>query len=82
MSAIGICVYSHKAAYDEFAVILKLFESLMKDGLTENQFGPRIMAIIVWSPQDLSSTWKSLNTGCEHYTEKHQEKCCHKANST
>ncbi len=52
-----------KAAYHEFTDIFKFFENLMKDGLPANDFGPRIMPVMVWSPQDLSSIWKSLNTG-------------------
>jgi len=52
-----------KAAYHEFADVFKFFENLMKDGLPANQYGPRIVPIIVWSPQDLSRIWKSLNTG-------------------
>jgi len=35
----------------------------MKHGLQENINGPRIQPMTIWSPQDLSSVWKSLNTG-------------------
>jgi hypothetical protein len=52
-----------KAAYREFSDVFKFFEKVMVEGLPENINGPRIMAITVWSPQDLSSIWKSLNTG-------------------
>jgi hypothetical protein len=52
-----------KAAYREFADVFKFFEKLMLDGLPENEHGPRIMPLLIWSPQDMSSIWKSLNTG-------------------
>ena len=52
-----------KSAYQEFADIFKFFEMLMLEGLPANENGPRILPILVWSPQDLSSIWKSLNTG-------------------
>jgi len=35
----------------------------MIQGLPANEYGPRIMPLIIWSPQDLSSIWKSLTTG-------------------
>ena len=44
-------------------LVFKFFEMIMADRLPENENGPRIMPLIVWSPQDLSSIWKSLNTG-------------------
>jgi hypothetical protein len=43
-----------KAAYREFSDVLKFFEKVMVEGLPENIKGPRIMAITVWSPQDLA----------------------------
>jgi hypothetical protein len=46
-----------KAAYREFTDIFNFFENLMKDGLPENDFGTRIMPVMVWSPQDLSSIY-------------------------
>jgi hypothetical protein len=52
-----------KAAYREFADVFKVFEKLMLEGLPENEHGPRIMPLLIWSPQDMSSIWKSLNTG-------------------
>ena len=52
-----------KAAYREFADVFKFFEKLMLEGLPENEHGPRIMPLLIWSPQDMSSIWKSLNTG-------------------
>jgi len=35
----------------------------MIQGLPANEYGPRIMPLIIWSPPDLSSIWKSLTTG-------------------
>jgi hypothetical protein len=52
-----------KTAYQEFSDVFKFFEVVMAEGLPASEHGPRIMPIIVWSPQDLSSIWKSLNTG-------------------
>jgi len=63
-----------KDAYKAFGDVFKFFETLQKEGLPANEHGPRIMPIIIWSPQDLSSIWKSLNTGsgarksgCSHW---------------
>jgi len=52
-----------KAAYKEFADFFLFFERLKKYGLPESKLGPRILPMEGWSPQDLSSIWKSLNTG-------------------
>jgi hypothetical protein len=52
-----------KEAYQEFADVFKFFENVMKEGLPASALGPAIMPIIIWSPQDLSSIWKSLGTG-------------------
>jgi hypothetical protein len=52
-----------KQAYKEFSDVFKFFDTLMEHGLPENVNGPRIMPLIIWSPQDLSSIWKCLNTG-------------------
>lgn len=52
-----------KMAYKAFADVFKFFENIMAEGLLANENRPRIMPIIVWSPQDLSSIWKSLHTG-------------------
>jgi len=52
-----------KAAYQHFADVFRFFKHVKAEGLPANENGPRIMPIIVWSPQDLSSIWKSLNTG-------------------
>ncbi len=52
-----------KRAYAEFSDVFKFFDDVMKNGLPANENGPRIMPIIIWSPQDLSSIWKCLNTG-------------------
>jgi hypothetical protein len=45
----------------------------MSEGLPCNENGPRIMPIIVWSPQVLSSIWKSLNNvfGAKKLGDKH-----------
>ncbi len=65
-----------KAAYGEFKDVFKFFDKLMAEGLPANGNGPRILPIIVWSPQDLSSIWKCLNTGCG--ARKHGDKhWCH-----
>jgi hypothetical protein len=53
-----------KKAYEEFHDFFQFFENVKKFGLPESQFGPRIFPIIVKSPQDMSSLWKCLNTGC------------------
>ena len=53
-----------KKAYEEFRDFFLFFENVKKFGLPESQFGPRIFPIIVKSPQDMSSLWKCLNTGC------------------
>jgi hypothetical protein len=52
-----------KTAYKEFSDFFLFFEQLKKYGLPESALGPRIMPMEIWSPQDLSSVWKSLNTG-------------------
>jgi hypothetical protein len=52
-----------KQAYNEFSDVFRFFERVMSHGLPCNENGPRIMPVNVWSPQDLSSIWKSLNTG-------------------
>jgi flagellar biosynthesis regulator FlbT len=52
-----------KAAYREFSDVFLFFEKVFKEGLPENRHGPKIVPLLIWSPQDLSSLWKSLNTG-------------------
>jgi hypothetical protein len=52
-----------KAAYIEFKDFFLFFERLKRYGLPASQYGPRLLPMEVWSPQDLSSIWKSLNTG-------------------
>jgi hypothetical protein len=52
-----------KDAYKEFSDFFKFFEKIQREGLPESEHGPRIMPLVVWSPQDLSSLWKCLNTG-------------------
>jgi hypothetical protein len=52
-----------KNAYQEFKDVFQFFERVMSEGLPASEYGPRIMLLIIWSPQDLSSIWKSLNTG-------------------
>jgi hypothetical protein len=52
-----------KSAYKEFSDFFLFFERLKKYGLPESDLGPAILPMDIWSPQDLSSIWKSLNTG-------------------
>jgi hypothetical protein len=54
-----------KKAYKEFKDIFKFFENVKKFGLPVSELGPAIMPMDVWSPQDLSSIWKCLNTGSD-----------------
>ena len=51
------------AYYREFSDFFLFFERLKLYGLPESDQGPRIMPMEVWSPQDLSSIRKLLNTG-------------------
>jgi hypothetical protein len=61
-----------KRAYAEFQDLFKFFDNLMP----ENEYGCRIMPLVIWSPQDLSSLWKCLNTGSG--ARKHKEShWCH-----
>jgi len=52
-----------KSAYKEFSDFFNFFERLKKYGLAATEHGARLLPMDVWSPQDLSSIWKSLNTG-------------------
>jgi hypothetical protein len=52
-----------KKAYKEFSDFFKFFEYVKKNGLPASELGPRILPLDIWSPQDLSSIWKCLNTG-------------------
>jgi hypothetical protein len=52
-----------KRAYKEFADFFLFFEHVQKYGLAASELGPRIMPMEIFSPQDLSSIWKCLNTG-------------------
>jgi hypothetical protein len=52
-----------KPAYKEFSDFFSFFEKLQKEGLPASEWGPRILPVKVWSPQDLSSIWKCLGTG-------------------
>jgi hypothetical protein len=52
-----------KRAYKEFADLFKFFENVKKNGLSASELGPAIFPMEIWCPQDLSSIWKSLNTG-------------------
>jgi hypothetical protein len=52
-----------KKAYKEFADFFQFFEQVKRYGLPESEHGPRIMAMDIWSPQDLSSVWKYSSTG-------------------
>jgi len=49
-----------KSAYKEFADFFFFFERLKRYGLAASEYGPRLLPMDVWSPQDLSSIWKSL----------------------
>jgi hypothetical protein len=53
----------NKDAYKEYSDFFQFFEHLQREGLEASKVGPRILPLIVWSPQDLSSIWKCLNTG-------------------
>ncbi len=52
-----------KRAYKQFSDFFQFFERVKKFGLPASELGPRIMPMEIWSPQDLSSIWKCLNTG-------------------
>jgi len=52
-----------KSAYQEFVDFFKCFENVKFLGLPASELGPRIMPMDIWSPQDLSTIWKCLNTG-------------------
>ncbi len=52
-----------KTAYKEFSDFFLFFERLKKYGMPASELGPAIMPMEIWSPQDLSSIWKCLNTG-------------------
>lgn len=52
-----------KEAYTYFRDFFLFFENVKREGLPVSQYGPRILPMEVWSPQDLSSLWKCLNTG-------------------
>ena len=51
-------------AYHKFKDAFDFFENVRKEGLLANENGPRVKPLEIWSPQDLSSIWKCLNTGC------------------
>jgi hypothetical protein len=52
-----------KTAYKEFSDFFLFFERLKKYGLPASELSHAIMPMEIWSPQDLSSIWKCLNTG-------------------
>jgi hypothetical protein len=52
-----------KNANREFTDFFRFFEKLKRQGLPESEYGQQLLAMDVWSLQDLSSIWKSLNTG-------------------
>jgi hypothetical protein len=56
--------------YEQFRDMY-FFDCIMKFGLPANQYGPAILPIIFWSPQDLSSVWKSLGKWCGAKQRKH-----------
>jgi hypothetical protein len=65
-----------KKAYSAFKDVFEFFDNIMKEGLPANAYGRRIKPLIIWSPQDLSSIWKCLNTGSG--ARKHGDKhWCH-----
>lgn len=51
------------AAFQEFSDVFVFFLNLFKEGLPLDEQGPKFMPLLIWSPQDLSSLWKSLNMG-------------------
>jgi hypothetical protein len=66
----------NKAAYEHFHDVFKFFDDVMANGLSRDGDEPAIQPITIWSPQDLSSIWKCLNTGCG--ARKHGDKhWCH-----
>ncbi len=58
-------------SYEHFRDMFAFFDYIMKHGLPESQYGPAIQPIIVWSPQDLSSVWKTLGKGGGAKRRKH-----------
>jgi hypothetical protein len=52
-----------KKAYKEFADFFQFFKEVKRYGLPVSEHGPRIMAMDIWSPQDLSTVWKCSSTG-------------------
>jgi len=52
-----------KEAYGNFQDFFEFFERVKREGLPASALGPAIHPMLVWSPQDLSSLWKTLNTG-------------------
>jgi hypothetical protein len=52
-----------KKAYKEFSDFFKFFEGVKRFGIPASEVGQQLMPMDVWSPQDLSSIWKCLNTG-------------------
>jgi len=60
MSMIG---KDSKEAYTYFKDFFEFFETAQREGLPAGQYEPRLMPMLVWSPQDLSSIWKRLGTG-------------------
>jgi len=67
-----------KKAYQEFKDVFEFFDNIMKEGIHGNENGPRTMPLTIWSPQDLSSVWKCLNTGCRarKHGDKHWRHLC------
>ena len=53
-----------KAAYQEFKDLIDFFDKVMQEGIPASKFDPVIKRLNIWSPQDMSSIWKCLNTGC------------------
>jgi hypothetical protein len=52
-----------KEAYGYFQDFFEFFDKVKREGLPASPVGPAIHPMLVWSPQDLSSLWKTLKTG-------------------
>jgi len=50
-------------SYEQFRDMFSFFDQVMKHGLPRNDDEPELLPIVFWSPQDLSSVWKTLAKG-------------------